>query len=97
VEKTIILRLVAEREDDVYVANCPDLDISSYGDTVEDAFSHLSDAILLYLDTIEEDGELEHIFRQRGIKIEQRLQANYEIQVHPGMIATVGRFPVRVA
>ena len=93
----VTLRLEAEREDDLYVANCPDLDISSYGDTVEDAFAHLNDAILLYLDTIEADGERDRIFRERGITIEERLEANYRVDLHPGVIATVSRFPVGAA
>lgn len=96
-EQRITLRLEAEREDDLYVANCPALDISSYGDTVEEAFAHLKNAIFLYLDTIEEDGERERIFRERGIKIDERLETNYEITVHPDVIATVSRFTVGVA
>jgi predicted RNase H-like HicB family nuclease len=97
VEKMIALRLEAERENDLYVANCPDLDISSYGATVEDAFDHLKDAILLYLDTIEADGERDRIFRERGISVEERLAANYRVNLHPGVIATVSRSPVGAA
>lgn len=71
-EKAITLRLEAEREDDLYVAHCPDLDVSSYGDTIEDAFAHLEQAILLYLDTIEEDGDRERVFAERGLGIVSR-------------------------
>ena len=63
--QTITLTLEVEREDDQYVSLCPELDVSSYGDTVEDALQHLRDAIALYLETIEQDGELERIFRER--------------------------------
>ena len=96
-EQTITLRLEVEREDDVYVASCPDLDISSYGDTVENAYSHLKDAITLYLDTIEEDGERERIFQERGITVEDRLGSDYNVTVHPGVFVTVSRFQVGAA
>jgi len=66
-ERMITLTLEVEREDDQYLSLCPELDLASYGDTVEDALSHLKDAVLLYLDTIEQDGERERIFRERGI------------------------------
>jgi predicted RNase H-like HicB family nuclease len=97
VEKMITLRLEAWREDDLYVAHCPDLDISSYGDTVEDAFAHLKDAIFLYLETIEQDGERERVFRERGIEIDERPDTKYSVTLHPDVFATVSRFTVRVA
>jgi predicted RNase H-like HicB family nuclease len=96
-QKTVTLRLEAEREDDLYVALCPELDVSSYGDTVEDAVAHLKDAIILYLNTIEQDGERERIFRERGIKVEDRLEADYRATLHPDVFATVGRFPIGAA
>src|SRR5215210_5594533 len=93
-EKTITVTLKVEREDDQYVSLCPELEVASYGDSVEDAVAHLKDAVLLYLDTIEQDGERERIFRERGIKIEERLSTDYPIRVHPGVMATVAHFPV---
>ena len=96
-ERTIALHLEVEREDDLYVANCPALDLSSYGDTVDDAVAHLKDAIALYLETIAQDGELERVLAERGIAIEPPLTVNYRVTVHPGVFATVGRFPVGVA
>ena len=97
VAQTITLRLEAEREEDLYVAHCPDLDLSSYGDTLEEAFAHLNDAVLLYLDTIEEDGERDRIFRERGIKVEDRLGTDYAVKVHPGVFTTVSHFNVGAA
>jgi predicted RNase H-like HicB family nuclease len=66
--KMIKLTFEITREDDQYVAVCPELDIASQGDTVEDAEKHLDDAVTLYLDVIEEDGERERIFKERGIQ-----------------------------
>ena len=42
------LTAIIEREDDGYVALCPELDIASQGDTVEDARSNLAEAIGLF-------------------------------------------------
>ena len=39
------LTAVIEREGDGYVATCPELDIVSQGDTVEEARSHLLEAV----------------------------------------------------
>lgn len=39
-----------EREDDGYVALCPELDVASQGDTVEEALANLRDAVELFLE-----------------------------------------------
>ncbi len=41
---------VIEREDDGFVALCPELDIASQGDTVEEARKNLIEAIELFLE-----------------------------------------------
>ena len=45
------LTAVIEREDDGYVALCPQLDIASQGDTVEEARTNLAEAVTLFLET----------------------------------------------
>ncbi|MFZ1932633.1 MAG: type II toxin-antitoxin system HicB family antitoxin [Thermoguttaceae bacterium] len=40
-----------EREGNGYVALCPELDVASQGDTVEDAKRNLSEAVSLFLET----------------------------------------------
>ncbi len=42
---------IIEREDDAYVALCPELDIASQGDTVSKARANLQEAIELFLET----------------------------------------------
>jgi predicted RNase H-like HicB family nuclease len=42
---------IIEREDDGYVAHCPELDVASQGETVADARSNLREAIELFLET----------------------------------------------
>jgi len=42
---------IIEREDNVYVALCPELDIASQGETVEEARANLKEAIELFFET----------------------------------------------
>jgi predicted RNase H-like HicB family nuclease len=44
------LTAIIEREDDAWVALCPELDIASQGDTVEQARSNLREAIELFFE-----------------------------------------------
>ena len=50
---------VIEREDDGYVALCPELDIASQGDSVEEARANLKEAVELFFETAD-PSEIEH-------------------------------------
>jgi predicted RNase H-like HicB family nuclease len=95
VEAHITLILVIEREDDQYVAACNELEISSFGPTVEAAKDHLVEAIGLYLDVLEEDGERERIFRERGIVVHHGSTANYRLDAPVGAYVVAHNFPVK--
>lgn len=41
---------IIEKEDEVFVALCPELDVASQGDTVEEAKNNLQEAIELLLE-----------------------------------------------
>jgi len=45
------LTAIIEREDDMYVALCPELDIASQGSTVEQARSNLVEALELFFES----------------------------------------------
>ena len=45
------LKAVIEREGDGYVSLCPDLNIASQGDTVDEARSNLQEALELFFET----------------------------------------------
>ncbi len=45
------LTAIIEREDDVYVALCPEVDIASQGDSIESARDNLQEAIELFFET----------------------------------------------
>lgn len=50
-EATKRLTAIIERDDDGYVALCPDLDVASQGDTIEDARANLVEALTLFFET----------------------------------------------
>lgn len=56
------LTALIEKEGDWYVALCPELDIASQGETIEDAKAMLSEAVELFFETAskEEIGERLH-------------------------------------
>ena len=45
------LTAIIEREDDGYVSLCPELDIASQGDTIEEARENLREALELFFET----------------------------------------------
>ena len=45
------LTAIIEREDDGYVALCPELDVASQGSSVEDARRNLAEAVELFFET----------------------------------------------
>ncbi len=45
------LTAILNKEDDMYVALCPELDIASQGRTVEEAKKNLSEAVELFFET----------------------------------------------
>ena len=60
---------IVTKEGNQYSSWCPELDIATCGDSPEEAIKNLVDAIELYLNTLEEEGEREQVFRERGIRI----------------------------
>jgi len=49
----LIFTAIIEREEDGYVALCPELDIASQGNTVEEARRNLTEAIELFFEVAE--------------------------------------------
>ena len=48
------LTALIEREGSAYVALCPELDVASQGDTVEQARDNLKEAVELFLETADQ-------------------------------------------
>lgn len=66
---TVILTSVVEPEGEMFVSTCPELGTASCGDTIQEAFENLEEAITVHLNALEELGERERVFRERGIEI----------------------------
>ena len=48
---------IITKENNLYIAHCPELDIASQGESIEKAINNLKEAIELYLE--DEDAEIE--------------------------------------
>jgi len=53
--KNYSLTAVVEREEDGFVALCPELDVASQGNTVEEARTNLKEAVELFLECANPD------------------------------------------
>jgi predicted RNase H-like HicB family nuclease len=62
----IIGRVEIFREGDLYVAFCPDLDVSSFGETVEEARRSLREALEAFLEECETMGTLNEVLEEAG-------------------------------
>jgi predicted RNase H-like HicB family nuclease len=58
------LTAIIEREDDGYVALCPELDVASQGDSVENASANLREALSLFFETASPSEVKERLHRE---------------------------------
>ena len=67
----ILTRIEIFREGDVYVALSPELNISSFGQTIEDAKKSVKEAIEAFIEECETMGTLEEVLEESGfIKVD---------------------------
>jgi len=66
---TLELSIFVRKEGNQYASWCPELDVASCGDTMEEACNSLDDAIDLYLDTLAEEGDLFEVLGERGFEL----------------------------
>ncbi len=64
--RLVVTRVEVFREEDVFVALCPDLDVSSFGDTPEEAKRSLQEALEAFLEQCETMGTLEQVLEESG-------------------------------
>jgi predicted RNase H-like HicB family nuclease len=60
--------IIIFKEDETYVAYCPELDVSSCGGTVDHAKAMLKNAVRLFLEESEKMGTLEDILEEAKYK-----------------------------
>ncbi len=66
---------VVTKEGKLFSSWCPELDIASSGDTSDEAFENLKNALELYLKTRAEEGELKSVLeakREKYVKEQPR-------------------------
>lgn len=61
----------ADDGDAKYESVCDELDVSSCGNTLDEALNNVVDATLLYLNTLEDLGERRRVFDEREIDFER--------------------------
>ena len=62
----ISVRIEIFKEGDVYVALSPELNVSSFGETIEDAKSSIKEAVEAFLEECEKMGTLKDILEESG-------------------------------
>jgi predicted RNase H-like HicB family nuclease len=65
----IVLTLKAHEEEGQYVSECVELGVASCGGMIDEAFEAIKDATAVYLDTLEDEGELGRVLAERGIAV----------------------------
>jgi len=63
------ISIIITREDEHFCSWNPEFDIASCGCTREDAINSLREAVDLYLSTLAEEEELEHVLDCKGIRV----------------------------
>lgn len=69
IEGYVTLLGVVEKEDGQFVSSCPQLGVASCGDTLDEALDNLDEALELYLNDLEETGDLERVFQEMGVEV----------------------------
>jgi len=64
--------MIVFKEDDAFVAYCPELDLSSCGSNVEQAREMLKKAVRLFLEEAEKMGTLEDILEESRYKKDEK-------------------------
>jgi len=65
--KELIVTMVIRKEQGRYASWCPELDVASQGDTVEESRQNLKEAVELHVDTMIENGDLKELLGKIGL------------------------------
>lgn len=65
--KELILTIVIKKEHGKYSSWCPELDVASQGDTIEEARKNLKEAVQLHVETMINEGDLDIILDKIGL------------------------------
>ena len=65
--KELILTAVIRKEQGRYSSWCPELDVASQGDTMEEARRNLKEAVELHVETMVQEGEVMELLEKVGL------------------------------
>ncbi len=74
---TLKLAYEIDKEEDLYVSSCPDLNVSSQGSTEEEAKNNLLEAIQLFFETCIETGTFEKSLKECGFSVSEYSDSYY--------------------
>ena len=88
----ITLTGFADKEGEQFASFCRELGTASCGETLEEAFENLRDAVRVHLDALAETGELYRFLRDKGVRIEKsRSKGPQSLSVPPEKILIIFR------
>ena len=67
-EGYIKVKIIISKSGKVFLAECPDLDVFTQGKSIGDAIEKIHEAIGLYINTLEEEGLIKEVFKEKNIK-----------------------------
>jgi predicted RNase H-like HicB family nuclease len=72
-----------------YVSRCPELEIASQGESIDEALASIKEAVSTLLDTLSEMGEADSFFLSHKIKLERDPPSQAQPHVHTGEVVAV--------
>lgn len=96
----VVLTCNVEPANDIqgYVAFCPALGVASQGETLDVAESNIREAVCMYLTAIDEDGDLDRIFAEKGLKVSKFDESSaLRARTVDGGIVLADLFPIATA
>lgn len=70
--QTVVFRAEIFKEDDLYVALCPELNVSSFGENIDEARRSLQEAVEAFLEECEQMGTLQEVLEESGFILKNR-------------------------
>lgn len=89
--KELVLTAIIRKEHGSYSSWCPEIDVASQGDTIEEARKNLKEAVELHVETLLADGKLDELlektglskedFKKKHILVAESFAASFEIPI----------------
>lgn len=87
----VILTGVAEKDGNQFTALCPELDVASCGDTVEEALDMLEEALEVYLEDLADIGNLDRELKECGVTVREDILGEGEEVMVPALPGQIYR------